>query len=56
MVKLQEMAMSDWITGVNTAIEKITLKLLKKSLKKGLPIETIHEITGLDIETIQSLE
>jgi len=52
---LREMAMSDWTTGVNTAIEKNKIEIAKKSLDKGLPMELIHEITGLDMETIQSL-
>jgi predicted transposase/invertase (TIGR01784 family) len=53
---LREMAMSDWTTGVNTAIEKNKIEIAKKSLDKGLPMELIHEITGLDIKTIQSLQ
>jgi hypothetical protein len=53
---LREMAMSDWTTGVNTAIEKRLIEVAKNSLNKGLPMELIHEITGLDIETIQSLK
>jgi predicted transposase/invertase (TIGR01784 family) len=52
---LREMAMSDWTTGVNTAIEKNNIEIAKKSLNKGLPVELIHEITGLDMETIRSL-
>jgi len=52
---LREMALMDWTTGVNTAVEKKQIEIAKNSLNKGLPIELIHEITGLDIETIQSL-
>jgi predicted transposase/invertase (TIGR01784 family) len=66
------MAMSDWTTGINTATEKgieqgigigieqgamqKQIEIAKKSLNTGLPIEIIHEITGLDMETIQSLQ
>ena len=28
----------------------------KNALAKGLPVELIHEITGLDLETIKSLD
>ena len=61
---LRQMAMSDWTTGINTATEKgieqgamqSKIEIAKNSLNKGLPIELIHEITGLDMETIQSLK
>ena len=57
---LRQMAMSDWTTGINTAIEKgamqSKIEIARNSLNEGLPIETIHKITGLDIETIQSLK
>ncbi|GBU27290.1 hypothetical protein R84B8_00819 [Treponema sp. R8-4-B8] len=52
---LREMAMSDWTTGVNTAIENKLIEVAKNSLNKGLPVDLIHEITGLDIETIKTL-
>ena len=52
---LREMAYCDWTTGVNTAYEKTGIEIAKKMLNDGLPVELIHEITGLDIETIQSL-
>ena len=52
---LREMAQMDWTTGVNTAIEKSKIEIAKNSLNKGLSIELIHDITGLDIETIRSL-
>jgi predicted transposase/invertase (TIGR01784 family) len=64
---LREMAMSDWTTGINTAVErgiekgivlgaeKRDIEIARKSLNEGLPLETIHRITGLDIEIIQSL-
>jgi predicted transposase YdaD len=50
------MAMSDWTTGVNTAIEKTQIEIARKLLDKGLSLEFIHETTGVDIETLQSLQ
>jgi predicted transposase/invertase (TIGR01784 family) len=52
---LREMAMSDWTTGINTAIEKDRIEIAKNMFNDGLPVEMIHKYTGLDIETIQSL-
>jgi len=52
---LREMALMDWNSGINAAVEKKQIEIAKNSLNKGLPIELIHEITGLDIEIIQSL-
>jgi predicted transposase/invertase (TIGR01784 family) len=64
---LREMALMDWTTGIDTATEKgiekgivqgamqKQIEIARNSLNEGLPIETIHKITGLDIETIQSL-
>jgi predicted transposase/invertase (TIGR01784 family) len=31
------------------------LEVAKKALAKGLSVEIIHDITGLDVETIKSL-
>ena len=57
---LRQMAMSDWTTGINTATEKgamqSKIEIARNSLNEGLPIETIHKITGLDMETIKSLK
>jgi predicted transposase/invertase (TIGR01784 family) len=52
---MREMAMSDWTTGVNTAIEKNRIEIAKNLLRKGMSAEFIQETTGLDRETIQSL-
>jgi len=52
---LREMALMDWTTGVNTAIEKNRIEIAKNLLNDGLSIERICKATGLDIETIQSL-
>jgi hypothetical protein len=53
---LREMAMSDWTTGVNTAVEKNKIEIAMKLKNRGHPLEEIVEDTGLDIETIQSLQ
>jgi predicted transposase/invertase (TIGR01784 family) len=52
---MREMAMSDWTTGVNTAIEKKQIEIATNLKRMGLPVAQIAEGTGLDIETIQSL-
>jgi predicted transposase/invertase (TIGR01784 family) len=52
---LREMALSDWTTGVNTAVEKKQIEIAKNLLDDGMPIERIHKATGLDMETIRSL-
>jgi len=52
---LREMALMDWTTGVNTAIEKNKIEIARNLLSEGLSIELIHKTTGLDMETIQSL-
>jgi predicted transposase/invertase (TIGR01784 family) len=58
--EMREMAMSDWTTGLNTAEEKGHMRAqleIAKNLKKiGLSVAQIAEGTGLDIETIQSLQ
>jgi len=38
------------------SIESKVLKIAKKALKKGIPIEDIAELTELDIETIKELQ
>jgi predicted transposase/invertase (TIGR01784 family) len=53
---MREMAMSDWTTGVNTAIEKNRIEIAQNLLHEGIPLEIIKKTTGLDRETIQSLE
>ena len=52
---LREMALSDWTTGVNTAIEKNKLEIAKNLLRINLTIEQIQEATGLDTKTIRSI-
>jgi len=53
---LREMAFCDWTTEIDTAYEKGAIEAAKNMLKKGLTMETIHKITELDMETIQSLK
>jgi predicted transposase/invertase (TIGR01784 family) len=53
--EMRTTALSDWTAGVNTAFEKGLMQAAKNSLSKGLSVELIQEITGLDAETIQSL-
>jgi predicted transposase/invertase (TIGR01784 family) len=57
---LREMAMMDWNSAVHGAIEEGAIQkqieIAKNLLRKGISIDLIHETTGLDIETIQSLQ
>jgi len=41
--------------GFEKGMEMNTLNNARNALAKGLPIELIHEITGLDTETITGL-
>jgi len=41
--------------GLNKGMVKDKLEVAKKALAKGLSVEMIHDITGLDIETIGNL-
>jgi predicted transposase/invertase (TIGR01784 family) len=55
-----EKAASDWTSGINGAKregrEEEQKEIAKKALAKGLPIEDVSEITGLDTEMIRRLE
>jgi predicted transposase/invertase (TIGR01784 family) len=57
---LRAMAMSDWTTAVDTAVEKGAMQnkieIAKNMFNDGLPVEIIHKYTGLDMETIQALK
>jgi predicted transposase/invertase (TIGR01784 family) len=53
---LREMAMSDWTTGVNTAIEKTQIEIARKALAEGSSIDFVKKITGLSDETIMALQ
>ena len=54
--EMREMALSDWTTGVNTAFEKGKMEVAKNLIRRNRSIEEIVEDTGLDAETIISLE
>jgi len=41
--------------GVAEGMAEDKLEVAKKALAKGLSVEMIHDITGLDIETISNL-
>ena len=61
---MRETALSDWTTGVNTALEKGREEgrekgfeeVARNALAKGIPLNMIHEITGLDLEVIKNIE
>jgi len=38
------------------ALEEKAMEIARNALAKGLPLETIHDITGLDLETIKNLQ
>jgi predicted transposase/invertase (TIGR01784 family) len=44
-----------WEKGVEKGVEKASLKIAKQCLQKGLSIELIASITGLDIEQIKNI-
>ena len=53
--QLREMAMSDLTTAINTGIEKREIEIARNALAKGLSIDMIKDITGLDTKTIKSI-
>jgi hypothetical protein len=54
--EMREMALSDWTTGINTAKEETQIEIARKLKGRGRPLEEIVEDTGLDLETIESLQ
>lgn len=52
----RQMELSDWTTGINTAIEKTKIEVAKNALSKGLSVDLIQELTGLQTEDIISLQ
>jgi predicted transposase/invertase (TIGR01784 family) len=68
---MREMAMSDWTTAMDTATDKGKaigksegiaigksegkIEIARNALAEGASIEFVQKITGLDIDTIQSL-
>jgi len=53
--EMRATALSDWTTGINTAKEQEKLEIAKNLKRMGLSVDQIAEGTGLDKETIQSL-
>ena len=51
-----EKAEMDHKAEIAFALEKAALNNARNALAKGLSIELIHEITGLDMETIADLQ
>jgi predicted transposase YdaD len=51
------MAEIDWAydDGLEKGLEKGREETARNALAKGLPMELIHEITGLDMETLENL-
>jgi predicted transposase/invertase (TIGR01784 family) len=66
--QLRQKALSDWTTGINTALEngrkkgrkeglkKGVINVAKNALSEGLSIDTIKKITGLDEKAITALK
>jgi len=54
--EVREKALSDWTTGVNTALKKQAIKIAKSLHDEGMSYEFVQKHTGLDIETIKSLK
>ena len=44
-----------WEEGREEGREERDIEIARNALAKGIPLDVIHEITGLDIQTIQSL-
>jgi predicted transposase/invertase (TIGR01784 family) len=53
---LREMAMSDRTTELNTALEKLQMKIARNFLCDGLSVELISKNTGLSVEVIKALQ
>lgn len=41
--------------GITIGVDRSARRIAKNSLRKGIPFETISEITGLPVEEIQKL-
>jgi predicted transposase/invertase (TIGR01784 family) len=53
--QMREMAMSDWTSAVNHAHREEAKAIARKALVKGVTVEVIADITGLDVDTIRHL-
>ena len=42
--------------GLEKGMEERDMAIAKNALAKGLPLELIHDLTGLDMETITGLQ
>jgi predicted transposase/invertase (TIGR01784 family) len=58
--QLRQKALSDWTTGINTALEngrkEGMIDVAKNALSEGLTVDMIKKITGLDEEAITALK
>ena len=54
--EMREMALMDWNTGINSAKMDEKIEIAKNLLHEGLSLQLIQRTTGLDRETIQSLQ
>jgi CubicO group peptidase (beta-lactamase class C family) len=52
---MQRKVEHDRISGLNGAREEKAIEIARNALTRGLSIEMIHDITGLDMEIIQGL-
>ena len=56
---MREMALSDWTTGINTAMEKgmekSKIEIARNLLNIGDPIEKIAVVTGLTCKEVENL-
>jgi predicted transposase/invertase (TIGR01784 family) len=53
--QMREMALSDWTSGVNYAIEEKTKEIARKMKKLNISKSQIQEATGISMEEIESL-
>ena len=54
MDRASELSFATW-KGRTEGVEKRNMEIALNALAKGYTLEQIHEITGLDMETIASL-
>jgi len=55
LYEMQEMALSDYMSGINAAVSRTTVEIAKRMLKRGEPIEYVAEVTELDEFTVKKL-
>ncbi len=54
--KFEEKCNAGMEKGIEKGIEKGKIEIIKKMLTKKIPIEEIHEMTGISIEEIKKLK